>query len=72
MAVHEHDLPSYLIQQWLFGSFDLATEIEPGRWTISEKAKPTLKALGERNDIIKTVHRAKALAGDELGDRMIW
>ncbi len=40
--------------------YDLAAETEPGRWTISDKAEPTLKALGERNDIIKTMHRALA------------
>jgi len=49
--------------------YDLATETEPGRWTISEQAEPTLKALGERGDIIKTVHRALADHGlaDERG-----
>jgi type IV secretory pathway VirD2 relaxase len=49
--------------------YNLATETEPGRWTISEKAEPTLKALGERNDIIKTMHRALADYGlaDERG-----
>ena len=40
--------------------YDLATETEPGRWTISDKAEPTLKALGERGDVIKTMHRALA------------
>jgi type IV secretory pathway VirD2 relaxase len=49
--------------------YDLATETEPGRWTISDEAEPTLKALGERNDIIKTMHRALADHGlaDERG-----
>ncbi|UNC15923.1 DUF3363 domain-containing protein [Acidiphilium multivorum] len=47
--------------------YDLATEIEPGRWTISEQTEPTLKALGERNDIIKTMHRA--LADHGLADQ---
>jgi type IV secretory pathway VirD2 relaxase len=49
--------------------YDLATEIEPGRWTISEKAEPDLKTLGERGDIIKTMHRALADHGlaDERG-----
>lgn len=40
--------------------YDLATETEPGRWAISDKAEPALKAMGERNDIIKTMHRALA------------
>ena len=36
----------------------LATEIETGKWIISPKAEPTLRELGERGDIIKTMHRA--------------
>jgi type IV secretory pathway VirD2 relaxase len=43
--------------------YGLATEAEPGRWTLSDEAEPTLKALGERNDIIKTMHRALAEHG---------
>jgi type IV secretory pathway VirD2 relaxase len=46
--------------------YDLATEVEPGRWTISEQAEPTLKALGERNHIIKAMHRA--LTDHDLAD----
>ncbi|MER9420092.1 relaxase/mobilization nuclease and DUF3363 domain-containing protein [Mesorhizobium sp. M0306] len=38
--------------------FGLANEIEPGRWVVSDRAESTLRALGERNDIIKTMHRA--------------
>ncbi|MER8388341.1 DUF3363 domain-containing protein [Mesorhizobium sp. M1380] len=38
--------------------FGLASEIEPGRWVVSDRAESTLRALGERNDIIKTMHRA--------------
>ncbi len=37
---------------------DLATEVEPGRWTVSPRAEPALRELGERGDIIKTMHRA--------------
>jgi type IV secretory pathway VirD2 relaxase len=40
--------------------FGLASEIEPGRWVISDRAEGTLQALGERDDIIKTMHRALA------------
>ena len=40
--------------------YGLATETEPGRWVVADKAEATLKALGERNDIIKTMHRALA------------
>lgn len=35
----------------------LAAEVEPGRWTISPRAEPVLRDLGERGDIIKTMHR---------------
>src|SRR5450755_3261772 len=35
----------------------LATEIETGQWIVSPKAEPTLRELGERGDIIKTMHR---------------
>jgi len=50
----------------------LATEVEPGRWTVSPSAEPVLRELGERGDIIKTMHRtldregladARAIAG---------
>jgi len=36
----------------------LAAEVEPGRWTVSSRAESTLRELGERGDIIKTMHRA--------------
>ncbi|MBT1510311.1 DUF3363 domain-containing protein [Bradyrhizobium sp. SRL28] len=36
----------------------LATEVETGRWILSPKAEPALRELGERGDIIKTMHRA--------------
>ena len=36
----------------------LATEVEPGHWTVSPKAEPALRELGERGDIIKAMHRA--------------
>ena len=44
----------------------LAAEVEPGRWTVSSKAESVLRELGERGDIIKTMHRAldrEGLAG---------
>ena len=40
--------------------YGLATETKPGRWAISGEAEATLKELGERVDIIKTIHRALA------------
>jgi type IV secretory pathway VirD2 relaxase len=36
----------------------LASEIETGKWIVSPKAEPVLRELGERGDIIKTMHRA--------------
>jgi type IV secretory pathway VirD2 relaxase len=47
--------------------YGLASEHEPGRWTISDRAEAILKELGERNDIIKTMHRA--LADHGLAER---
>jgi type IV secretory pathway VirD2 relaxase len=45
----------------------LATEVETGQWIVSPKAEPALRELGERGDVIKTMHRAlerEGLAGD--------
>ncbi len=36
----------------------LATEQRPGEWTVAPDAEQRLRALGERGDIIKTMHRA--------------
>ena len=36
----------------------LATEVEPGRWSVSLRAEAALRELGERGDIIKAMHRA--------------
>ena len=36
----------------------LAKEEEVGRWSLSAKAETTLRSLGERGDIIKTMHRS--------------
>ncbi|KAF0135740.1 MAG: hypothetical protein FD148_538 [Methylocystaceae bacterium] len=47
--------------------YGLAAETEPGRWVVADKAEATLKALGERNDIIRTMHRA--LVGHGLGEQ---
>lgn len=35
----------------------LATEVEPGRWIVPSRAEPVLRELGQRGDIIKTMHR---------------
>jgi len=34
------------------------TTIGPGQWVIAKDAEPTLRELGQRNDIIKRMHRA--------------
>ena len=44
----------------------LATEVRPGEWHISDRAEGTLRALSEREDIIKSMHRA--LEGNDLDD----
>lgn len=51
--------------------YGLADEIDTGRWAIREDAEQTLRALGERGDIIKTMHRALEGHGiaDERGAR---
>jgi type IV secretory pathway VirD2 relaxase len=56
----------------------LAEEIKPGRWQLAEELELTLRRMGERGDIIKTMNRAMAgadmarVAGDyaiyDLGD----
>ena len=44
----------------------LATEIDTGRWMVSPEAEPILRELGERGDLIKTMHRA--LEREGLGE----
>ena len=48
-------------------AFGLADEVGPGQWVIDEKAEATLRALGERGDIIKRMHRALTAQGIERG-----
>jgi len=38
----------------------LAEPLGPAQWRLSENAEPTLRALGEQNDIIKRIHRGLA------------
>jgi type IV secretory pathway VirD2 relaxase len=40
--------------------YGLATEAEPGRWVLADSTEATLRQLGERADVIKTMHRALA------------
>src|SRR5271169_5787541 len=52
----------------------LATEVETGKWIVSPKAEPVLRELGERGDIIKTMHRAlerEGLADHRLPARYV-
>ncbi|MFO1124633.1 MAG: DUF3363 domain-containing protein [Methylocystis sp.] len=54
--------------------YGLATETESGRWAIADRAEATLKALSERGDIIKTMHRTLAeqnLAGERGADQYL-
>lgn len=64
-------------------SLGLAQQIAPGQWAMAEEAEATLRALGERGDIIKRMHRALTergieraassyvLAGETSGDPVI-
>jgi type IV secretory pathway VirD2 relaxase len=38
-----------------------------GQWVLADNAEPTLRALGERNDIIKRIHQGLSQHGWELG-----
>jgi type IV secretory pathway VirD2 relaxase len=45
----------------------LAEETTPGSWQLSPELEPTLRRLGERGDIIKTLHREMARGGRTRG-----
>lgn len=45
----------------------LATERETGRWTLDGKLEKTLRAMGERGDIVKTMHREMLSYGIDRG-----
>lgn len=45
----------------------LASEFGPGQWTVAEEAESTLRALGERGDIIKRLHRSLSRHGIDKG-----
>jgi type IV secretory pathway VirD2 relaxase len=44
----------------------LATEQQPGVWAVHANAEPTLRAMGERGDIIRTMQRALSGKSREL------
>jgi type IV secretory pathway VirD2 relaxase len=64
-------------------SLGLASQLSPGQWLMVDEAEMTLRALGERGDIIKRMHRALAergiersaasyvFSGESLGDPII-
>jgi len=45
---------------------DLADEIQPGTWAVHADAEKTLRTLGERGDIIRTIQRAMSGQAREL------
>jgi type IV secretory pathway VirD2 relaxase len=45
----------------------LAEEVASGRWRLDAELEPTLRRMGERGDIIKTLHREMARDGAERG-----
>jgi type IV secretory pathway VirD2 relaxase len=45
----------------------LAHQLGPGQWVMSDEAETTLRALGERGDVIKRMHRALTERGIERG-----
>ncbi|MFD1797996.1 relaxase/mobilization nuclease domain-containing protein [Paracoccus aurantiacus] len=45
----------------------LAAEGAPGEWMVGLEAEQTLRDLGTRGDIIKTMHRAFAVRGEDRG-----
>jgi type IV secretory pathway VirD2 relaxase len=48
-------------------SMGLADELKPGVWRIAERTETTLRQLGERGDIIKTMQRVLTEAGIDRG-----
>ena len=61
-------------------SLGVAHQLGPGQWVVAGEAETTLRALGERGDVIKRMHRALTergiehaasnyvLAGESIGD----
>ncbi|ESZ12303.1 type VI secretion protein [Mesorhizobium sp. L2C085B000] len=45
----------------------LASEVGPGQWIMADEAERTLRALGERGDIIKRMHRSLTGHGIDKG-----
>lgn len=47
------------------GDMGLATEHAPGVWELNERMKPTLREMGERGDIVRTMQKALRAEGAE-------
>ena len=47
------------------GAMGLSDELGHGRWRLDEQLEPTLRSIGEKADIIRTMQRALAAAGIE-------
>ncbi|WP_408906162.1 relaxase/mobilization nuclease domain-containing protein [Roseomonas mucosa] len=47
------------------GDMGLATEHTPGVWELSERMEPTLREMGERGDIVRTMQKALRAVGAE-------
>ncbi|TXG85085.1 MAG: DUF3363 domain-containing protein [Sphingomonadales bacterium] len=47
------------------GDMGLATEHAPGVWELSDRLEPTLRQMGERGDIIRTMQQAHLAEGAE-------
>ncbi|EML1093764.1 relaxase/mobilization nuclease and DUF3363 domain-containing protein [Pseudomonas aeruginosa] len=45
---------------------ELAREVRPGQWLLREDAEATLRAMGERGDIVRTMQRAMGSVQREL------
>jgi type IV secretory pathway VirD2 relaxase len=45
--------------------YGLAKESDPGVWNLSDQLEPTLRELGERGDIVKSINRALKQRGEE-------
>lgn len=48
-------------------SLGLADQVGPGQWALSDRAEATLREMGERDDIIKRIHRGLTDRGIERG-----
>lgn len=55
---HQFDRTLRLRRLARLETMGLATEHAPGVWELSERMEPTLRELGERGDIIRTMHKA--------------